>query len=238
MCEFSDPWILIPTDRIAAHATVELERDEAKHVHNVLRRRVGDRIVLADGAGEVASAHLVECGRKGVAAKIDRVVRFPMPDGRMDLVMAVLHTKAMDWAVQKAVELAVARFQPVLCARSQGDLGLAVRRLAHWQNAATQAIKQCRRPWAMAVEEPMSLRSWLDTDPPSGIVADAQGIDPGVVSDSHCARLLVGPEGGLTETELGWLDQCGWKRVRFGPHILRSETAAVAGIAILAAKGS
>jgi 16S rRNA (uracil1498-N3)-methyltransferase len=87
----------------------------------------------------------------------------------------------------------------------------------------------------MAVRAPVDLASWLDTGPVPGFVGDADGACPEDAPPGVGPTLLIGPEGGLTDDELARLDLDGWIRVRLAPHVLRSETAAVAGLAILSA---
>jgi 16S rRNA (uracil1498-N3)-methyltransferase len=150
--------------------------------------------------------------------------------------MAVLAGGAMDLVVQKAVELGVRRFVPVCCDRSQFGLDRAVKRSDHWDRLAMQALKQCRRAWAMEIETAVSLADLVaNTTSGRGIVADAGGD-----SVSACGPippdpvLLIGPEGGFSLQEASALDTAGWMRLRLGPHVLRAETAAIAGVAVIA----
>lgn len=232
----SDPWILVSHGSLRLRARVKLAHEESKHLVRVLRRRSGDTIVLADGCGVVASARLVDDTGRSVCAEVEGLERVPRPSAAATLVLAVLHTKAMDWAVQKAVELGAGEVVPVLCDRSQGDIRQASRRLGHWRKTAEQALKQCRRPWAMPVREVLRFDEWLDGVPEPGLYGDAAGIPPDQAQASRPPCLLIGPEGGLTTEETDRLNLAAWMPVCFGPHVLRSETAAVAGLAILATR--
>jgi 16S rRNA (uracil1498-N3)-methyltransferase len=140
----------------------------------------------------------------------------------------------MDWAVQKAVEIGVLQLIPVLTKRSQLSLAVARRRLAHWQKVAQQAIKQCHRPWAMELGEVSSfeqLLQWREGSP--GVVACVDGEPVDRLSLEAGAMLLIGPEGGLTSSELQLLRERHWCRLRLGRYTLRAETAAVVGAALL-----
>jgi RsmE family RNA methyltransferase len=110
--------------------------------------------MLADGQGSCAEAELIRCVRSDAVAVIGDIVMTVEPLRGPTAALGILHSKAMDWAVQKAVEIGVETFIPVLCERSQGSLSHAEGRLEHWRRVALQALKQCRRAWAMRVESP------------------------------------------------------------------------------------
>ena len=227
-------WALADPGVLVAGRRLELDAAEAHHVTGVLRLTAGEALVLADGRGAVATAVIGKAGKRRVTVGISTVVRHARPPGDVTVALGVLHSQAMDWAVEKAVEAGANRFIPVLTARSQLGAGTARRRLVHWRRVARQAIKQCHRPWEMNVADPLAFDELAATVPASsGIVADREGclawqegIGPGAV-------LLVGPEGGLTGEELSLLDRAGWRRMRLGDYVLRAETAVVAGAAML-----
>ena len=229
----AEPWLLVPEGSLQEGREIALESEEARHASGALRRRAGDRVVLADGAGFVGAAVLIVCGRSDVVAVVDRpvikVASLPGPT----VALGVLHTKAMDWAVQKAVELGVETFVPLLCDRSQGSRDRAAERLEHWRRVSSQALKQCRRAWMMRVENPLEIEAVVDGRLTPGLVADPEG-PPGLSGPkSRRATLLVGPEGGLTLEEREGLVRAGWSSVALGPHVLRAETAVVVGAALL-----
>ena len=140
----------------------------------------------------------------------------------------------MDWAVQKAVELGVRRLLPVVAARSQAGARAVARRSDHWRRAADQALKQCRRPWALDIRVERTVDE-LVSDPPAGpMVASVDGVralDADIPPSG--ATLVVGPEGGFDDRELATIREARWPMIRLGAHTLRAETAAVAGVAVL-----
>ena len=101
-----------------------------------------------------------------------------------------------------------------------------------------QALKQCRRPWAMEVTEIVSLAAFVDgnREQAGGVVADMGGSRRGELPKTAGNLLIVGPEGGFTTAEYEFFDRRGWPRLRLGPHILRTETAAVVGGAMMVAR--
>lgn len=228
-----DPWLLVPEGVLVGGFEITLEPEEARHASGSLRCRVGDRVALADGAGSVAGAELIRCVRSDVIAVVDEVVTKVQPLPGPTIALGVLHTNAMDWAVQKAVEVGVAAFVPLLCDRSQGSHQRAVERMDHWRRVARQALKQCRRVWGMVVESPLTMTEVVGGRLLPGYVADQESDIDGSNISADRSTLLVGPEGGLTPEEKKGLAVAGWSTMALGPHILRAETAAVVGAALL-----
>ncbi len=230
----ADPWLLAPRGTLQAGAHVILDPGEARHLTRVLRRSAGQPVVLTDGAGTVANGTLYESGRGRFEAEVTTVQAAPPLPAAVTLALGVLHTGAMDVAVQKAVEVGVAAVVPVLCERSQLARRAAAGRRSHWQRVADQALKQCRRAWALTVTEPVSLAEVVAGTPPGeGIVADPEGDLVSGLPAIDAPVLLVGPEGGLAGAEEELVAEAGWHRLTLGPFVLRAETAAVVGAALL-----
>jgi len=227
--------VLVEEGSLEAGGLVVLSPGEAHHLARVLRAAPGDGVTLFDGAGTIATGLLRPGGRGRLAAEVLSVHEAPPPSGTVPAVaLGVLHGQAMDWAVQKAVELGVPRFVPVVSERSQPGRNAAGARLEHWRRAGRQALKQCRRAWAMEVAPPRSFDELLrDVAPGEGILADQEGAGPATFGAGGPVMLLVGPEGGFSEAERRALQDAGWPKLRLAEYILRAETAVVAGIALL-----
>ncbi len=232
----AEPWVLVEELPAEAGAVVGLPAGEGHHLRKVLRRKPGERVVLCDGAGRTADGVLVPAEAGTVVVELRQVRQLPRPDPAAvpSVALGVLHGQAMDWAVQKAVELGVPRFVPVLSQRSQLGRAAAGRRLEHWRRVALQALKQCHRPWLMELLPPQSLEELLREVPAGqGILADREGARPGELALEGPSILLVGSEGGLSGAERNAVLEAGWRSVRLGEHVLRAETAVVAGVALL-----
>ena len=204
-----------------------------------LRRRTGDPVVLADGEGWVAEARLISIAKGRVEAEIVSVHREPVPEsGGVTVALAVVSGRQMDWAVQKTVEVGVRRFVPIVTERTQFRQGDAGARIDHWRRVSMQALKQCRRPWAMTIGDVVPLSEFVDIESKAGggVVADREGFRIGEFPEHIRSTLVVGPEGGFTAEESRLFDRHNWPRVRLGPHVLRAETAAVVGAAMLVAR--
>jgi 16S rRNA (uracil1498-N3)-methyltransferase len=185
---------------------------------------------------------LTETGKRNAVARLERfdAVERESPLAPA-LALAVLATDAMDYAVRKAVELGVAKIEPVIAERSQRFVAAdkAGKRLAHWRAIAIAACEQCGRNRVPAVDAPRPLAEWLDQARGGNRIAMAA---PGATESlaafarrAHPRHVLIGPEGGLTEGEVSQAVANGATPVHLGPRILRAETAAVAALAMLAA---
>jgi len=167
----------------------------------------------------------------------------PRPESplALTLIQGVCRGERMDLVVQKAVELGAARILPVLTARSvpRLDGARAARRHAHWQAVAAAAAEQCGRAVVPEVAPPSPLREALAgaTLPAVRYLLDpAAGAGPRALPPlGAAAALLVGPEGGLTDGERAAAEAAGFRGLRLGPRILRTETAGLAALAVLQA---
>jgi len=217
----------------------ELSLPAAALAHVQARRlKPGAQLVLFDGRGGEYHGVLLEIGRRQARVRIEahepREAESPL---RLTLLQGVSKGERMDFAVQKAVELGAHRLVPVLTAHSvvRLDARRAERRQRHWQAVAASACEQSGRNRIPAVTSPLTLEEALAGARGSrGLVLDPQaptGI--GALPPADAYTLLIGPEGGLAPEELALAAHSGFKRIRLGPRILRSETAAAAAIAAL-----
>jgi 16S rRNA (uracil1498-N3)-methyltransferase len=148
----------------------------------------------------------------------------------------------MDWVVQKATELGVTRIVPLLTLRSvvRLDASQARKKTEHWQAVAVAACEQCGRNRLPVVQDPQELRPFLAELPP-----DSTGLLLSPAGDVHLPDLpvktaaitvLIGPEGGLAPEEQQAAITAGFTPARLGPRVLRTETAAIAALAVIQAR--
>jgi 16S rRNA (uracil1498-N3)-methyltransferase len=220
--------------------TIALPADVAHHAARVNRLAVGDALTLFDGAGGEYAAELASVDKRGATVRIrafDPVDReSPLA---VTLAQAIAANDAMDYAVRKAVELGVAAIQPLVTERSAAlpDGERREKRLLHWRQVAVAACEQCGRNRVPAISPPHALDAWLAAWQGSGVVLAASGAASLATLAPPAApfAVLVGPEGGFTDREVDAARSRGFVPLRFGPRVLRTETAGVAMLAALQA---
>jgi 16S rRNA (uracil1498-N3)-methyltransferase len=228
--------------RLAEGARVTLSDSAAAHVTRVLRLRAGDAVTLFNGDGADYPARIAALGRGTVEVQVTgrTAARAESPLG-LTLVQGIARAERMDLVVQKATELGVAAVVPVASARSvvRLDAESRERKAAHWRAVAVAASEQCGRARIPSIAEPMPLTSWLAKPANRGtrllLSPEADTSLAALARDATDIELLVGPEGGLEDEERTSALAAGFRACRLGPRVLRSETAAIAALAILQA---
>jgi len=239
MPRFHCETLLSPAAEFALPATA------ARHVQ-VLRLQPGARITLFDGAGGEWSAEVLRMGRSDVVVRTlahDPVEREAAR--AVTLAVGMPANDRMDWLVEKATELGVARVVPVQTAhgvlRLAGDR--AERKQAHWRAVAVAACEQCGRNRVPAVAPVIALDDWL-AEPGAGaaraVLSLAPGSRPladwlGSLPAGAPVAFLSGPEGGLSPAEDARARAAGWAPVNLGARVLRAETAALAALTLATA---
>jgi 16S rRNA (uracil1498-N3)-methyltransferase len=221
-----------------AGATVVLHEAAAHHATRVLRLAVGDALTLFDGTGGEYAVTLVHVDKRGASARVDAFLPIDRESPlAVTLAQGIAANDAMDYAIRKATELGVTSIQPLVTARSAplppGERG--DRRLAHWRGVAIAACEQCGRNRVPEVLPPQGVTEWLGGWKGSGIVfaPAAERSLAALAQPPAPLALLIGPEGGFDERELRAGLARGFHPVRFGPRVLRAETAAAAALAVL-----
>jgi 16S rRNA (uracil1498-N3)-methyltransferase len=228
-------------DTLAPGARVTLGGPAARHVRQVLRLGEGDAVTLFNGDGTDYPARIESLARGAVEVAVvaAAAVRSESPLA-LRLVQGVARGERMDFVVQKATELGVAAIQPVVTARSVVRLDAAARerRQAHWRGIAIAACEQCGRARVPDVAAPVTFATWLEAPAAAGarrllLAAGAAQPLAAAAQGSRDIELLIGPEGGLDDAERDAAVRAGYLPCRLGPRVLRSETAAIAAIAVL-----
>ena len=215
---------------LSKETLLELTGNAANYLGNVLRLQEGAQVKLFDDRTGEWLAEVAEAGRKRVSLR--RVAhlreREPVPD--LWLLFAPIKKGRIDWLVEKATELGVARLIPVLTQRTIVDRLNLERLRAH----AVEAAEQCERTALPALDEPRKLQAVLRDWPSERplFFADEAGGEPlAKAAAPGPAAILIGPEGGFTDEEREAVRRIG-RPVSLGPRILRAETAAAAAVAV------
>lgn len=228
---------------LAPGTSVLLPEQSGEHVARVLRLECGHPLILFNGDGCEYEARLATLAKRAVTAEVlgVRTVSREAPLA-LTLVQGIARGEKMDWILQKATELGVARIVPVVTERTEVKLDedRAGRRLAHWQQVIASACEQCGRNRLPQLDAPQKLPSWLaqlGNTPAARLALLPEGAQSlrSLGALAHGAILVVGPEGGFSGHDEAALRQANFLGLRLGPRILRTETAGLAAIAALQA---
>ena len=212
-------------------AHIPQTREQAHYLRDVLRRATGDPVRLFNGLDGEWAARVTFSG-KIAGFDVDENIRAQSPEPGPWLVFALLKRDATDLVVRQAVELGASRILPVITARTNAAQ-VNERRLTA---IAIEAAEQSERLTVPDIARLMKLESALTTWP-SGrrLFAALERTDAAPLTPaSGDTALLIGPEGGFTDAERTLLSRLDFiAPISFGPRILRAETAAAAGLALL-----
>lgn len=226
-------------DLASAGPIVELSAGEARHAGLVLRCRSGDEVELFDGLGRSARGRFLRLERDRAAVETGPTTAEAPPTWPAVLIQGFPKGEKKDWIVRAATELGFPRVVFVSARYSVGRPRPAD--AARWRAVAIAAAKQCGRNWLPQIESADDLSAALLAAADLSLLADAAQDAPALRSVARPAReagarsvcAAVGPEGGWAEEEVRDLMAAGFVPVRLGPHIFRTETAAMAIMAAL-----
>jgi 16S rRNA (uracil1498-N3)-methyltransferase len=221
-------------------AVATLSTAESHHLARVLRIQPGQEITLFDGRGGVADAVVETVGKTAVEARITRRWSVPPPAVEIELIQAVPKPDRWELVLQKAVELGATGIQPMLTQHT--EFRPNPKKQARWEKIVLNAAQQCEVRWLPQLKPLKKM---------DGILPDLGGYDLVLIGSLHegakpfraidftgmtKVALLIGPEGDFTPEEVDAAVQAGAVPVSFGDRILRTETAAIFGLSVLAYK--
>ena len=226
---------------LRAGETVALPEDAAAHLVRVLRLQAGDACVLFNGDGHDYDARIVAIGKRDARAQIVAMRRVDNESPlRITLLQGIARGEKMDWILQKATELGVARILPVMSERSEVKLDAqrADKRLAHWRGIVVSACEQSGRATVPEIAAPQALAQAAAQRAGRGFILDPFADDTlSSLRDTGLREctIAIGPEGGWSPRDREQLIAAGYEGLRLGPRVLRTETAGIAAIAALQA---
>ena len=228
------------TGPLAAGSRVTIAGDAANHIARVLRLQPGAPLTLFDGSGGEHAARVEELRKGAVLVTVgERSAADRESPLALTLAQGVSRGERMDWVVQKATELGVSKLVPVLTERSvvKLDAAQAQRKHRHWQGIAVAACEQSGRNRVPRIDAPLALPELLRAAAPQAhrlLLSPAGTLRmQDLQAPSGELIVLIGPEGGLAESEQRAALAAGYVAVRLGPRVLRTETAAVAALTLL-----
>ena len=226
--------------KIDAGGPLELSGNSASHVIRVLRLRAGDDLIVFDGSGSEFPARIEAISRQTVKLSTG-TGRDPGTESKLKITLfqGICRGQRMDLLIQKSTELGIAAIHPISCERSvvRIDDKRSRKKLDHWSQIAVSACEQSGRVVLPTIAAPASLTAAIESpnDDEIRLLLDpCAEEDLGTPIDAtQSIALLIGPEGGLTDAERSAAKAAGFRPVRMGPRVLRTETAPLAAISIL-----
>lgn len=230
---------------LSSGATIDLPEGPFRHLVQVLRMQAGEALVLFDGRGGEYDARLESVAKRSATVAVGAHRPGDGAESTLDLtiVQGISKGDRMDFTIQKAVELGVRRIVPITTERCNVhlDAGRQDKRLDHWRGVIVSACEQSGRTRIPRLEPVRSFTSWLGTpdaavrfvlDP---LATESLAAAAGAIVEGESVALGIGPEGGLSASEIRQAARADVRGVRLGPRVLRTETAGIAALAVLQA---
>lgn len=219
-----------------------LDVDETRHLRDVLRLRAGETVQIFDGAGKEFSAAVESVAKRETVLKIIAETAPSAPESKLNLTLAValLKGEKFDLTIQKAVELGVSTFIPLLTKRTDVKLKDAEKKLERWRKIVLEASKQSGRARFMKIEAPTEFERFIKDsaarrrDGESFLLFSERGGESfSTVEPAEKITAATGAEGGWEDAEIEAARSGGFQIITFGGRILRAETAAITVAAVL-----
>ncbi|MBC3809635.1 16S rRNA (uracil(1498)-N(3))-methyltransferase [Undibacterium seohonense] len=223
-------------------AQIDLPADTAHHIF-VLRLNIGEHVELFNGEGGSYLATLTSISKKQVNAEVKvflpEEVELPF---NLSLAQALPEASKMDWIIEKAIELGVNHIQPLAAQRSVVKLNpeRAEKKMQHWQGIIQSATEQCGRKRIAHLAELTDVQKWLmQQDMHKRILlsprADQSLADWPRHHPAQALTIMIGPEGGFSDSEEQLAIKQGAIMLSMGPRVLRTETAGLTAISVISA---
>lgn len=232
----------VPKEAIKGNS-ISISGKEAHHILGVMRLKVSDEVTVFDGTGKEYVGIVREAGSRSLALEIIRTRNAAREEKySITLIQAIPKKDKMDYITQKATELGVARIIPATTGRTIPDWGdpkkIAVS--ARWQRIAREAAKQCGRMDLpeilpiMDIEEAIKISGGYDLKLIAALSDKAVRLKD-VLKNCPGGKIAIaiGPEGDFTPEEVKKAERCDFNTVNLGPRVLKSDTAALAALAII-----
>ncbi len=221
-------------------STIKIESDEYHHIVKVFRHKVNDIINLNNGKGLLANGKISYIDKRLLVIDIQKRRRFLKKDPAISVYFSLLRNKNDHLLVEKLTELGVRKFYPFVCTRSvKKDVSTD-----KYQRIAVSAIKQCDNAWLPEINDVIGFNAIFEKDGNNNVekvlLAATEREADTYLNNNYLSKaipkeigIIIGPEGGFTDTELYALKENNISLISLGQHILRAETAAICAVSQL-----
>jgi len=231
---------LFVKDTLGSGIELQLDRERAHYLSRVLRLRNGDMLTVFNGDNGEFDARVALLAKNNATVVVDAPVETATESAlKIHLVQGISRGERMDFVVQKATELGVKRITPVFTEYGvvKLDQARAAKRNDHWQSVAISACEQSGRIRPPLIDAPVDLNAWFGAgtkEADSDLILQPGASTPltSIATPVTKVCLLIGPEGGFSDTEYEDAAVSGFQAVSIGPRVLRTETAALTAIAV------
>ena len=210
-----------------------LEKSSSHHLIKVLRKKEGDELVLFDGKGNSCLGIISKIHRSEVQLDVIDIFEKSLRSGiEINLGQSLIKNDPFNLTIQKATELGVTSFHPLITDRSELKIKMTRNRSLRWNLIARGACEQCGENWLPIIEDPIKLDTWAANEESKIKIVLYPNAD-NKISDfkyKDSVSLAIGPEGDFSDYEVDSLTEKGFIPVSIGKRILRAETAAISAI--------
>ncbi len=229
---------IFTSQTISPSSTLELTEASSHYLTKVLRMQLGRELILFNGKGGEYTAEIIAIQKKVTAVKI---IEFQADNRQsplqLELAIGVSRGERMDWVLQKATELGATKITPLLTMRTEVKLAgeRADKKMEHWQQIIISACEQSQRNILPELAQPIAINEWIMQCEAELKFVLHHRDNQGLPKNTTCNQvaLLIGPEGGLDESEISLAQNNNFSPLTLGPRVLRTETAPVAAISIV-----
>jgi 16S rRNA (uracil1498-N3)-methyltransferase len=230
----SVPFFYEPTIQVTSHPFV-LSESTSKHCVQVLRMRAGDFINLTDGIGNLFSAKIISADKQKSVALIEKTSFTEAPGNKISLGISLLkNADRLEWLFEKITEIGVAEIFPLICKRTEQQRFKTER----MQQILVSAMLQSQQCWLPILHPPMEIKKLIDqAKNHQKIIAHCEADKKTALKElpaSNDSLILIGPEGDFTPEEIALALQQQYIPVSLGNTRLRTETAGLVSITVLA----
>lgn len=225
------------SDNLILNTKIILDAQASIHLIKVLRLKQDDELRLFNGNGNEYLAHITNVNKKNTEIEVDAIlsseskISFPLHLGQV-----MSKGDRMDFTIQKATELGITEITPLYSERCEARLKgeRLEKKIEHWKKIAISACEQSGRNQIPTIHPAMTYNEWVQSvDSETKLILHTRDQKPlSDITPPASVALLVGPEGGMTDSEVVFCIQQGFMGLTLGPRILRTETAALAALSI------